>query len=125
MQLGRALRRLERLGPRSEIGDLPAQPGNLSALVDEFDGEVAQREAESFSAKLGADSRGRLVVRGHVAVSRSQPQPRLCASVCLMDAQCIGRLALELDIKLALLDLEHGREPSRCIRRSCGMNEAA
>jgi hypothetical protein len=42
-----------------------------------------------------------------------------------MDAQCIGRLTRELDFKPPLLDLEHGREPSRCIRRSGGMNEAA
>jgi hypothetical protein len=34
----------------------------------------------------------------------------------LTDAQCIGRLTLELDFKLPLLDLEHGCEPSRHIR---------
>jgi hypothetical protein len=98
--LGRALRRLERLEPRSQIVDFPAQLGDLSALVDEFDGEAPEREAESLSAKLGADSRQvRLVLRGHVAVSRSG-RARLCPSVCLLDAQCIGRLTLELDVKL-------------------------
>jgi hypothetical protein len=40
-----ALRRLETLEPRFQIGDFPAQLGDLSALVDEFDGEAAQREA--------------------------------------------------------------------------------
>jgi hypothetical protein len=42
-----------------------------------------------------------------------------------MDGRCIGRLTLELDFNLPLLDLEHGCEPSRCIRRSGRMNEAA
>jgi hypothetical protein len=43
-----------------------------------------------------------------------------------MDAQCIGRLRPELDFKPPLLDLVHGCEPSRCIRRSGGMkNETA
>ena len=102
-----AVCRFERLEPRSQIGDFPAQLGDLSALVDEFGGEAAQREPESVTAKLGAGSRQvRLVVRRHVAISRART--RLCPSVCLMDARCIGRLMLELDFKLALLDLEHG-----------------
>ena len=57
--------RLERRKPRSQIGNFPAQLRDLSALVDELDGDAAQREPESFSAELGADSRqARLVVRG-------------------------------------------------------------
>ena len=70
-----ALRRLERLEPRSQIGDFPSQLGDLSALVDEFGGDAAQREPESLSAKLGTDSRqARLVVRGHER-SRSRAGP--------------------------------------------------
>ena len=112
-----ALRRLGSLEPRSQIGDFPAQLGDLSALVNEVGGEAAQREAESLSAMLGADSRQvRLVVSGHVAVSRSWAWARLCPPACLMDAQCIGRHTLELDFKLPLLGLEHDCEPSRCIR---------
>ena len=61
-----ALRRLERREPRSQIGDFPAQLGDLSALVDEFGGDATQRDAESSSAKLGAESRQiRVVVRNH------------------------------------------------------------
>ena len=121
-----AVRRIERLELGSQVGDFPAQLGDLPALLDEFGGEAAQREAESSSGKLGADSRQvRLVVRGHVAVCRSRARARLFPSVCLMDGQCIGRLTLELDFKLPLLDLEHDCEPSRCIRRSGRVNEAA
>jgi hypothetical protein len=58
--------RLERREPRFQFGDFPAQLRDFSALVDEFGGDAAQREPESFSAKLGAGSRqARLVVRGH------------------------------------------------------------
>jgi hypothetical protein len=61
--------------PRSQIGNFPAQLRDLSALVDELDGDAAQREPESFSADLGADSRqARLVVRGHArCCSRAGP----------------------------------------------------
>jgi hypothetical protein len=111
-----ALRRLERLEPRCQIGDFPAQLGDLSALVDEFGGEAAQREAESSNAKLGADSRQvRPVVRAHVAISRSPAWGPALPVRVLIDGQCTGRLTLELNVKLPLLDLEHGCEPSRCI----------
>ena len=62
-----ALRRgLERFEPRFQIGDFPAQHGDLSSLVDELDGEAAQREAKALGADLGAECRQiRLVVTGH------------------------------------------------------------
>jgi hypothetical protein len=72
-----------------------------------------------------ARRRVRLVVRGHVASSRFRAPSRLCPSGCLMDARCIGRLTLEPEVKLPLLDLEHGCEPSRCIHRSGQINDAA
>jgi hypothetical protein len=103
MQLGRRPAWLERLEPCSQIGDFPAQLGDLSALVAEFGGEAAQREAEPSSAKLGADSRQVwLVVKGHEAVPGSRPGLGLPSRV-LMDVRCIGRLTLELDFKLPLL----------------------
>ena len=88
-----ARRLLERREPRSQIGEFPTQLGAPSTLVDEIGGKASQREAESLSAKLGADSRQvPLVVRGHVAVSRSGGRPRRCPSACLRDAKCIGPL---------------------------------
>jgi hypothetical protein len=77
------LRRLERLELGSQVGDFPAQLRDLPALLDEFGGEAAQREAESSSAKLGADSRQvRLVVRGRVTLfpSRGLGFSRPCTS---------------------------------------------
>jgi hypothetical protein len=51
--VGAALRRLQALETRSQLGDLPAQPGDLPALLDQLGGEAAQREAESLGANLG------------------------------------------------------------------------
>jgi hypothetical protein len=64
------MRRLERLEPRSEVSDFPAQLGDFPALVDELDGEAAKRVAKSLGANFGANPRQvRLVVKGHGAVS--------------------------------------------------------
>jgi hypothetical protein len=107
-----ALRRLERLEPRSQIGNFPAQLGDLATLVDEFGGEASQREAESLSAKLGAQARQvRLVIRGHAAVSRDRARARIARP----------RASRRRDAPAG----SRGCEPSRCIRCSGGMSQTA
>ena len=80
MRCGRRCRRRAALAPRcgifdlpGQICDLPAKPGNRSALVDELGSEAAQREGESLGAKLLCGSRQHRLVRWSHRRRRSRP----------------------------------------------------